>query len=202
MNTLPRMTILAIAALGLGSCSADSTDEQPAAIDQVEASQVNPETEAFLDEHGLAGLDTRGIIDKLDAQLVDERPTDLYASIRPNDLLLRDAESEVVLPMPAEEVYVSIAPYVTHTHECYYHSLTTCLGEQRGTNVTVSLVDDSGKTVVDEEITAFDNGFVGLWLPRGIDGTLTMSVDDVSGSIPLTTSGEDYATCLTTLVMQ
>lgn len=80
--------------------------------------------------------------------------------------------------MSDDEFYVSIAPYVGQTHECFFHSLTTCLGELRNeeVHVTVTTADD-GAAIVDETVRTHDNGFAGLWLPRGIDATLTAELE-------------------------
>ncbi|GMA34464.1 CueP family metal-binding protein [Demequina litorisediminis] len=69
--------------------------------------------------------------------------------------------------MPDDAFYVSLAPYVDTTHECYFHSLTTCTGEMQGEDIDVTVTDvETGEVLVDEAMTTFDNGFVGLWLPR------------------------------------
>jgi hypothetical protein len=123
------------------------------------------------------------------------------ASIRPNELLLRDGEGrEETLPMPADEFYVSFAPYVSRTHDCHFHSLTTCVGELQNAEVSVKITDDAtGEVLVDDSLTTFDNGFVGLWLPRGIDATVTVEHDGKTASSPITTKGDEAATCVTTL---
>src|SRR5699024_6366872 len=101
--------------------------------------------------------------------------------------------------MPEDEFYVSIAPYRGQTHECYFHSLTTCRGELANTDVDVTVVEaTSGKTILDETLTTYDNGFVGLWLPRGIDATLTVSTGDRIAKQDMSTR-IDAPTCLTGL---
>lgn len=157
-------------------------------------------TETFLADHGLAGLDARQIIDKLDELPVAERPTDLMASVRPTELVLSAAGEEVTVPLPSDAFYVSFAPYVTQTHECHFHNLTTCLGELRDTPITVRVVDDAtGQVLIDRTQRTFDNGFAGLWLPRGLDATLTVSGEGRTASEAISTRGTDDATCLTTL---
>lgn len=102
--------------------------------------------------------------------------------------------------MPADEFYVSFAPYVSRTHDCHFHSLTTCVGELQNAEVSVKITDDAtGEVLVDDSLTTFDNGFVGLWLPRGIDATVTVEHDGKTASSPITTKGDDAATCVTTL---
>lgn len=158
-------------------------------------------SEAMLKDHGLDGLDARQIIDRLDALPMDQRPDDLMASIRPNALIVADAaQREVTLPMPDDEFYVSIAPYGSATHECYFHSLTTCTGEIQNGDLRVVVTDaDSGETLIDDMRTTFDNGFVGVWLPRDVDVNVTIEHEGRSATAALTTRGDDAATCVTTM---
>ncbi|MFS4491238.1 CueP family metal-binding protein, partial [Dietzia kunjamensis] len=44
----------------------------------------------------------------------------------------------------------------------------------------------------------YDNGFLGLWLPRGITATLTIDHDGRTATAPIST-GDDDLTCLTTM---
>ena len=182
----------------LAGCTAPAA---PEAGDRVSASATARPAGHLLADQGLAGLDARAIVDKLDAIALDDRASDLMASIRPNELLLRDGEGrEETLPMPADEFYVSFAPYVSRTHDCHFHSLTTCVGELQNAEVSVKITDDAtGEVLVDDSLTTFDNGFVGLWLPRGIDATVTVEHDGKTASSPITTKGDDAATCVTTL---
>ncbi|WP_281366691.1 CueP family metal-binding protein [Nocardioides massiliensis] len=77
---------------------------------------------------------------------------------------------EVSLDVPEDRFYLAVAPYVDQTHECFYHSLTTCLGELDSADVRVKIVDEANDEVlVDEVRTTFDNGFLGFWLPRDIE---------------------------------
>lgn len=157
--------------------------------------------EDLLDEHGFADPDARKIIDQLEALPVAERPQDLMASVTATSLQLRDDSGrEVDLPLPDDVFYLSVAPFVESTHECGFHSLTTCRGEMRNREVTVSVVDNSSGELLEEGThTTHDNGFFGLWLPRGINAELTCTVEDLTGTAPISTQAEDDLTCLTSL---
>lgn len=185
--SLPAALVLAVLALLVTACAAPAEDDGLA------------RDEGLLAAYGLEGLDARQVIDTLEATPVDERPKDLVASVRPDVLLLSDDASEVTLPMPEDAFYVSVAPYVAQTHECTFHSLTTCQGEMRNTAMRVRVEDRSaGTTLVDETLTTHDNGFVGLWLPRDVDATLSVEADGRTTSAPLSTTDDDL-TCVTTL---
>lgn len=197
---LPRskaLTTLAgvlIAVFALAGCSS-APASAPSAPAGTAGAPVTAETIAAA--HGLAGLDARAIIDRLEATPVAERSKALMASVRPDGLRLIDGTGEASLPMP-DEFYLSVAPYADNTHECFFHSLTTCLGELRNADISVKVTDAAGAVLVDEDLRTSDNGFVGLWLPIGIEGTLTIEHDGLSATTPIAT-GPDDPTCLTTM---
>lgn len=188
------LAALSLAALvALTGCSA-----QPAAPSNPSAPAAAPANQDVLASVGLAGLDGRQIVEKLD-QDPAARPLNMKASVRPDHVVIGSAAGEVNVPIEGEDsFYLSIAPYATQTHECYFHSLATCRGEMVSAPVTVKIVDDAGTVLVDEQATTYANGFVGFWLPKDIKGTVTVTADGRTGSVPFATGPED-ATCLTTL---
>lgn len=153
---------------------------------------------ALLAQYDLEGMDATQIVEHLDALGGTDRPADLRASVRPDVVVLSDGVEEVSLALPADEFYLSVAPYVDHTHECFFHSLTTCQGELVGVGVEVRVLDDDGEVVLDEAMTTQENGFVGMWLPRDLTGTIEVTADGRTGAVPFST-GDDGATCLTSL---
>ena len=198
-------TAAAAAVVLLGGCASTGPDASTApgsaSKNPSSSAALQEETQgALLAEHGLDGLEPVQIVDTLDRLPLDERPADLIASVRPDQLVLSGAAGggETSLPLPEERFYVSVAPYVTSTHECFHHSLTTCKGELGGQDVRVTVTDDAGEVVLDEEMTTFDNGFVGMWLPRGVEGTIAVAYDGKQGEVRFGTGDED-PTCLTTL---
>jgi hypothetical protein len=153
----------------------------------------------LLAAHQLDGLDAAGIIDHLDRLDVAERPADLMASVRQDELLLSDGASELSLELPEGRSYLSIAPYLQQTHECFYHSLTTCLGELGDETVSVKITDDAtGETLVNARTETFSNGFAGFWVPDDIQGTIQVSHDGRTGTADFSTA-DGSATCITDL---
>lgn len=153
----------------------------------------------FLNTYDLDDMDAVEIIDHLDRLETAERPADLIASVYPDELVLTDNRQEVVLDLPQNLSYLSIAPYVEQTHDCFYHSLTTCQGELSNATVDVEITDSTtGDVVVDEQVATFDNGFVGFWVPSDINGTIEISYDGRTGASDFTTTDEG-ATCITDL---
>lgn len=161
--------------------------------------QATGSADEILAAHDLAGLGVRDLIEQLEATPLAERPTDLIASVQPDALLLSVGDDRSAsVPLPDDQFYLSVAPYADQTHECFFHSLTTCLGELRNEDAAVKVTTEDGTVLIDEVISTNDNGFLGLWLPRNIDATLTVQHDGRSASGPISTRGGD-ATCLTTL---
>lgn len=192
MRTRPGTTITtaligaAVAILTLAGCTAGNNTP----------SATSPSEE--LAAYGFENMNASEIIDQLEATPVAERSAEFIASVRPDTLTFSDAEGrEVALDIPKDEFYISVAPYIDQTHDCYFHSLTTCLGEMRGEDVTVRVVDNSGTVLLDQETRTADNGFVGLWLPRDINAALTIEHDGRTTTTPIST-GDDDPTCLTT----
>ena len=183
---------IAAAALALALTGCSAADPEPTA-DGTESQDT------FLTTHGLAGMDAVEIIDHLDRQKVTERPTDLIASVRNDELLLSSDDQEVALDLPDNQTYVSIAPYLTSTHDCFYHSLTTCQGELDNEDIQVMITDEAtGEVLVDEATTTFDNGFIGFWLPDDVTGLIEVSYQGRTGTTEFSTT-DDGATCVTDL---
>ena len=189
------------AAVTLSACSTESpvpTEASKSEAATTEVQQVS--AEEIQAEFDLGGLDGQEIVDKLDRQSKDERNSDLIASVRPNELILATEQGEASLPLPEDKFYLSVAPYLSRTHDCFNHSLTTCTGELSQEDIHVTITDDEGNELVNEDTTTFDNGFIGYWLPADKKGTITIEQDGKTGEVPLDTS-EEGATCITTLQM-
>lgn len=182
-------TLTGVFVLLLTGCSSvEATSESTAAGD-----------EEFFATHDLAGMEIVEMIDHLDRLGVQERSTDYMASIRPDEVVFTDGQQELAVEMPQDLFYLSIAPYVSQTHDCFYHSLTTCQGELVGQDLEVRIVDDAtGEVLVDEQVTTFENGFAGFWLPRDVEGSIEVEYDGLTSDVDFSTSDEG-ATCLTTL---
>lgn len=192
-----RLRLLAAAAvvsvLTLAGCAGADSSPQPTSADASASA-------GLLADQGLEGLDATQVIERLDTMTLAERPSDLIASVQPDAVVVTDDQGrEARLPMPEDQVYVSVAPYVDQTHECHFHSLTTCLGELGDESVDVTLTTADGEVLVDETRRTYDNGFVGLWVPRDLDATLTITHDGRTGTAPITTRDADDPTCVTTL---
>ncbi len=156
---------------------------------------VNQSEAAFLEKYGVNGLTVEEIVHKLYSTTSD--PSGLKASITSDFLVLMDESNEVRLALPEDKFYLSFAPYINQTHPCATHSLASCQGELVNQEIHAVITDSEGKELVNSDLTTMANGFVGVWLPRNIDGTVTVSYNDLVAQAPIKTfTGSD--TCLTT----
>lgn len=107
----------------------------------------------------------------------------------------------VSVPLPDDEMVVSIAPYINKTHECATHYMSKCDGELKNTWVKVKAVAAGGKILIDKKIKIPATGFFDLWLPR--DQKIDISVRAVGkkakGKI---LTFRDSKTCDTTLKLE
>ncbi|MGN6751082.1 MAG: CueP family metal-binding protein [Intrasporangium sp.] len=181
-------TVATAAFLALAGCTSTSAPEAP---------QGSAQQNAVVQQLGFSGKSTQQIIEAIDSS-PDARPLGFGASVRGSELVLTKDDQEAKLGLPDGLFYLSVAPYRTHTHECYNHSLATCKGELANEDVTVRIVDDQGKVLVDRQAKTYANGFVGTWLPRDVRGTVTVTHDGVRGSAPFATT-EGSPSCMTTL---
>lgn len=193
-RTLTLIGSATVAAIALVACAAPATTPTPDVIDAMD--EIH---DAMMGDYGLTGMDAVEIIDAYDAMPMADRPTDLRFSIRPDGLMVMDADRETVVEMPEDMFYVSMAPYIDQTHDCYFHSLTTCTGELGNVEMHITVTDADGEIVLDETMTTFDNGFVGMWLPWGIDGEVTVEYDGMTATGPLSTMTAEDPTCITTM---
>lgn len=105
---------------------------------------------------------------------------------------------EMIYQLPEEDFFVSIAPFLNHTHPCTYHSLTSCQGEMIEQELDVYIEDLDGNVVLNEKMTTLANGFVDLWLPRDQTYQITISYQDKIAETEISTFDDD-ATCITTM---
>ncbi len=193
-----------IAALAASGCTTDddsavggpSTSGPATGQPLADGSDVLGDT-SFLAPFGLEASGTEEIVDALDRTNAD-REAGLAASVRYDTVIFATPDGEAQLALPDDLFYLSLAPYVASTHECYYHNLASCQGELVGEDIEVTITAADGEVLVDETATTYENGFVGFWLPRDIEGTISVAWDGLTTTAPIAT-GPDDPTCVTTL---
>ena len=194
--------LLAAITLGLAGCASSddpSTGTATSAVESHSEENVQITPADVLAPYSLEDRNVDDVVDALDQMPVNERPEDLIASVRINQLELSTNEGNAAMDMPEDKTYVSFAPYVDSTHPCTFHSLTTCQGEMRNAPIHIKITESgSNRVLVDERVKTFDNGFYGVWLPRDIEGKIEVTHEGKTGSADFSTKA-DGATCVTDL---
>jgi hypothetical protein len=149
-----------------------------------------------LEDVGLDGLTGKEILTGIaDGSIVVDG---FGVSVYDNELVVILDDERISVDMPEDEFYVSVAPYIDTTHECLFHSATGCRGELKEEVFFVEFIDTDGNVIISEDMTSMSNGFIDLWLPRNIEGTLTITQGELSATKVISTvAGEP--TCETTM---
>ncbi|MEH2919585.1 copper-binding periplasmic metallochaperone CueP [Samsonia erythrinae] len=153
----------------------------------------------FLAKQGLSGKTVEQMVEAID-QSPQTRPLPYSAAITSKELKLTDGQQQYHYPL-GEKFYLSFAPYIQHTHPCFNHSLSGCQGELANTTFDVKITDKSGHVIMQKALNSHQNGFVGVWLPRNIEGTLHVTYQGREASAPFATY-DDSQTCMTTLPLK
>ena len=161
-------------------------------------SEISKETR-LIEDLGFEGLSTEGIITKLG----EMSPTtiDISASIYDDVLIVRSDSVELKYEMPEDKFYVAVAPYENTTHTWRIHSATGCRGELVEKIFDVIVKDNYGKEVLNKEVTSLKNGFFEIWLPRELEGTISVNYNGLSSITTISTFDGDL-TCLTTMELR
>lgn len=149
----------------------------------------------MLKKYDLAGLSVKDMVNKLDS--ITNEKDGLDASITGTRLILHDNDKEYDLKLPSNEFYLSFAPYINEIHPCQTHNLVSCRGELFNKELNVSIVEKDGTVITSQKVKSMSSGFIGIWLPRDIEATLTISYNGLSVTKTITTYAKSD-TCITT----
>ncbi|MHA6533599.1 CueP family metal-binding protein [Paenibacillus sp. BAC0078] len=145
-----------------------------------------------------AALDTQSI-KQMVSDFSSRSNTAESASISSTQLIVENAGNSSTYDLPADEFFVSIAPYLDKTHPCATHNLVGCQGEMVGQEFSVTIEDSEGNSVLDKKtMKSQPNGFIDLWLPRDKTYHVTIEQDGKKAESELSTF-EDNDTCVTTM---
>ena len=189
--------IILLPLLPLGALTACSTPTTPSTAPTTSSAATSVADDSLVQALGMEGKSGREIVEALD-QVPSQRPLPIMGSVRYDQIVLTDGTVEETVPIDGDEFYISLAPYETTTHECYFHNVGTCRGELADTDVHVIITTDDGEVLVDEDATTYANGFVGFWIPKDVAGTIEVTRDGKKAVSPFS-SDADGATCVTTL---
>lgn len=112
-------------------------------------------------------------------------------------LTLKKGNEKMQFPMPQDQFYLSIAPYMYNTHPCATHYVSSCQSEMRNRSFMVKVTSAEGEIILKENLTSLKNGFIDLWLPRNLEGAiLLVEYKNKSVTTKISTRKGD-PTCLT-----
>ncbi|CNH05200.1 Uncharacterised protein [Yersinia thracica] len=187
-----RLAIVALAAVTFSHLALAQSSSTPSSSSSTAATE-------FLAQQGLSGKTTEQMIETID-QSKQERPLAYSASVTGTELKLSDGQQQFSFPV-GDKFYLSFAPYINQTHPCFNHSLSGCRGELANTPFDVKITDQAGKVILQDKLTSYQNGFIGVWLPRNIEGTIEVSYQGLKATSPFATQAESQ-TCMTTLQLK
>jgi hypothetical protein len=107
----------------------------------------------------------------------------------------------ISIPLPNDEMLVSIAPYMIKTHKCSTHYMSSCDGELKNVEIKIVAVTVGGKTLINKTMKTASTGFLDLWLPRNQDIGITVSAKGKSATGKIYTY-RNSKTCDTTLKLE
>lgn len=166
----------------------------------VDNSDKTSDNDGILEILGYENLGTREIIAKLEDNL-NEPSVLLNAYVGYEGLYLTSKSGDLLLKDEEDMFYLSIAPYEYTTHGWLGHNLVSCLGEMKNESFEVLVVDDEGNTVFSGTESTYNNGFLGIWLPKDIQGEITINYGEKSATKSIDTF-EGAPTCETTMQLQ
>ncbi|TAL70102.1 MAG: hypothetical protein EPN82_05685 [Bacteroidetes bacterium] len=126
----------------------------------------------------------------------------ISSHITPNELIIEFPDGrKIIKTIPQNERYVAIAPYATKTHDCSTHYPSSCDGELKEQNFTVTAKDTKGNLLFSGNQTTMKNGFFELWFPRNLTINLhveynSLTADEIIGTF------DNNKTCITTVMLK
>lgn len=151
----------------------------------------------LLEKYDLNGKSTKQLVEYLENKL--NEPLGLNASINGDSLVIKDNKDQITIDLEDDLFYLSMAPYFDQTHPCGIHSLITCRGELKNESFDVKITDTiTQEVIVDKTMTSYNNGFIGVWLPKDRQLTIEIVKDGYQAIANISTSAISN-TCLTTL---
>jgi len=127
---------------------------------------MNLKRNQILTDYGLKKLAIEELIEKLEN---DQFPQEVRASIFTDNLNLKIGGERFVYRLPNDLYYLSFAPYMNHTHECFIHSLTGCQGEIINQDILIKIYDEENNLLNEITKNTGSDGFIGLFLTSTVN---------------------------------
>ena len=177
-------SLLAAAVMALGAAGWSP-------LSHAAASSAPPGPEAF------SGLSAEQAIALANRWRDEGRQVQTFVTDRALEAVWPDGRRASV-PLPQNRMYVAVAPYIRTTHPCATHVISSCQGELPGRTFVVTARTREGQVVYRGTLTSLSNGFVELWLPRGLELVLEVASGKFKGTGAISTR-PNAPTCITTI---
>lgn len=135
------------------------------------------------------------IVELIDTLENDSYGSKVQASIGEDTLALNLEGEAYAFSIPNDFFYISFAPYINQTHECYTHSLTGCQGELIYKDMLIGIYDSKGNLIEEKTMNTGDDGFIGLYLDRFVQYQIKVSYQGLNSQFLVDTSSDQ--TCFT-----
>lgn len=131
-----------------------------------------------------------------------QKNLDVSTFVTPDAVNFKFKDGKTVsVPLPDDQMVVSVAPYINTTHKCATHYMSKCDAELKNVPVKVLAITAGGKTVIDKTFKTPPTGFIDLWLPRDQEITISVSAQGKKATGKLYTH-RNSKTCDTTLKLE
>lgn len=131
-----------------------------------------------------------------------QKNLDITSFVTPDAVNFKFKDGKTIgVPLPDDQMVVSVAPYINKTHECATHYMSKCDAELKNVPVKVLAITAGGKTVFDKTIKTPSTGFFDLWLPRDQEITISVTAQGKKATGKIFTY-RNSKTCDTTLKLE
>lgn len=189
-NLIVKIIVLSLI-LSVSSFSIASSSEKSTSINKNNYKQLKEK---------LKGIDGKTAVAIANKWHMDK--IDVVTFVTPDKVNFKFKDGETIsISLPDDVMMVSIAPYISKTHKCATHYISSCDAELKNTNIKVVAVTAGGKTLINKTMKTAPTGFLDLWLPRNqvIDITVSAKGKSATGKI---FTNRDSKTCETTLKLE
>ncbi|PKN16992.1 MAG: hypothetical protein CVU71_18110 [Deltaproteobacteria bacterium HGW-Deltaproteobacteria-6] len=161
-------------------------------------SPVSGQDQKLLDE--LKGIDGKQAMEL--ANKWRQRNPDITSFVTPDAVNFKFKDGKTIsVPLPDDQMVVSIAPYINTTHKCATHYMSKCDAELKNVPLKVLAITAEGKTVIDKTFKTPSTGFFDLWLPRDQEIIISVSARGKKATGKIYTY-RNSKTCDTTLKLE
>lgn len=131
-----------------------------------------------------------------------QKNIDITTFVTPDAVNFKFKDGKTIgVPLPDDQMVVSVAPYINTTHKCATHYMSKCDAELKNVPVKVLAVTAAGKTLIDKTIKTPSTGFFDIWLPRDQEIIISISAQGKKATGKIYTY-RNSKTCDTTLKLE